>query len=113
MPGREDAVRPATKIVNQPPDRDPPDPGCDLATAVVAGRLPPDRDEGVLDSVVDDVRISAPPGEPQGEPGSVAVAKEAQRLTIAVRHRREQFRVLRSRRSVCTHVSPVASGVKN
>ena len=79
------AARKAAQRVDQPADRDSPDPGADVALALVAPGAAPDRHERVLDRLVDDAGVGAAAGEAQREPRGMAVVEHAQRRAVAVR----------------------------
>jgi len=44
--------------------------------------------------VVDDIRLRAPPGHPDGQPASVPVVQGSKRLLITARHGAQQCRVI-------------------
>jgi hypothetical protein len=64
-----------TLEVDQAADPDPPDVGADASVSPVAPGPPPQREEGVLDRLIDQLARRAAPRESQGEPPGVTVVE--------------------------------------
>jgi hypothetical protein len=67
-------VLPADRV-DQAPDADAPDERGHVPAAAIGARLPPPGEERVLDGVVDDIGLRAPPGHPDGQPAGVPVVQ--------------------------------------
>ena len=109
-PGSGSRARMPAQRVDQPPDRDAPDPGADLARPSQRRGAAPDGDERVLHGVVDAVRIVAAPLQAQREPRRVPVVEDAQGARSPARHRGEEIAVVG--RGV-RHAYPVAVARRN
>ena len=88
--------------VQQRPDRDPPQPGGDLALARVLARLVPHDQEGVVDDLGDDLGVAAPLSDARREPRLVAGEELVQGSPITLRDDRDQVAVARDCRSTVT-----------
>ena len=72
------------QAADEPPDRDAPHPGADLAPPLVAPGALPHRDEGVLQHVGDDLAVVAAAAEPHRQPRRVPVVELPQRAEVAI-----------------------------
>lgn len=111
------AMAPAARVCDQATDGDAPYPRPHLTGAAVAVRAAPPGEERVLHGLVDQVRIGAPPSEPQHEPGRMAVVEDAQGAPVTAGQGSEQLRVVppvsgrRRHRHFHRHTLPRTSGL--
>ena len=76
---------PRPQPVQQGADRDPPQPGRDLALALVLARLLPHDQERVVDDLGDDRGVAAPPAYPGRQPRLVPVEELVQSAPVTRR----------------------------
>ena len=77
-------VAASAQAADEPPDRDPPDPGADLAPPLVALGALPHGDERVLQHVGDDLAVVAATAQPHRQPRGVPVVELPQRAEVAI-----------------------------
>ena len=87
-------ARPET--ADEPPDRDPPHPGADLARPLVAPGPLPHGDEGVLQHVGHDLTVVAAPHQPDREPRCVALVEPLEGADVPGGQRLEEGLVVGS-----------------
>ena len=96
----------ARSRLDQPPDRDPPQPRRDVAVTAKTPRFLPDRDESVTDRVRHQVAVVAPPGEPDREPPGVTLIQRAEGAHVTLGDSGKQRLIARAAVHDLTVASP-------